>query len=125
LIVLADKAQPAYGAGWLAAMRAAGTQGFVPPEVIVEFLRSTPDLTRAQWWLSRLSLVETHPELARRAGRLLRNARDSGISVVDALVVQHAIDRECGILTSDAGDLRKLAAASGADVDILELPWPK
>jgi predicted nucleic acid-binding protein len=124
LIVLSDKARWFFGDSWLTAMGEEEVQGLVPPEVAVEFLRGTPDLTRAEWWLSRMTIVETGPDVARRAGRLLRSTRDSGISVVDALVVQHAISRNCGILTSDPRDLRRLRDISGVDIDIFELPWP-
>ncbi|HVA24028.1 MAG TPA: hypothetical protein VMW62_06495 [Chloroflexota bacterium] len=50
--------------------------------------------------------------------------RDPTISVVDAQVVQHAIDENAVVLTSDPRDLRRLAGVSGLNVPILELPWP-
>jgi len=55
---------------------------------------------------------------------LLRQVRDPTISVVDAQVVQHAIDENAVVLTSDPRDLRRLAGVSGLNVPILELPWP-
>ncbi|HEX3872694.1 MAG TPA: hypothetical protein VHW26_01015 [Solirubrobacteraceae bacterium] len=65
--------------------------------------------------LDALEIVALDATLGRRAGRLL--AVCGGDDVIDAAVVLLADDGDV-ILTSDADDLRRLAAASGTHVEL-------
>ena len=66
--------------------------------------------------LAGTSVVPVDDSLGRRAGMLL--ARSCGSDAVDATVVCLAADGD-DILTSDPGDLRGLAEASGSHIDII------
>ena len=67
-------------------------------------------------YLPSVEVVPLDDMLGRRAGVLLGRAR--GNDVVDAAVVLLARDDDV-ILTSDVDDLRSLAAATGAHLDLL------
>ena len=124
LIVLCDKARWSRTQAWLEAMRLSQVVAVVPPAVITEFLHGTPDWRRAVWWLSHMRSVETTSDICRAAGLLLRLTRDSGVSAVDAHVVQHALNLNANILTSDPRDIQLLLDAAGAKNEVFELPWP-
>jgi hypothetical protein len=57
--------------------------------------------------------------LAKAVGELLGRARTS--DVVDAAVVAGAAQRGDAVLTSDARDLRRLAAVAGGTVEVIKL----
>lgn len=67
-------------------------------------------------FLPGVEVVPLDDALGRRAGMLLGRAKRA--DVVDAAVVLLAADGDV-VLTSDAADLRPLAAASGAHVDLV------
>jgi hypothetical protein len=66
--------------------------------------------------LDGVDVIALDEALGRRAGALLARARLS--DVVDAAVVLLAVDGDA-ILTSDPDDLRTLAEASGAHVELI------
>ncbi len=68
--------------------------------------------------LPSLAVDALDEAMGRRAGELLGRARRS--DVIDAAVVLLAADGDL-ILTSDAGDLRPLAAAAGLHVDLVSV----
>ncbi|MFI5266048.1 MAG: type II toxin-antitoxin system VapC family toxin [Chloroflexota bacterium] len=124
LILLADESTKQERRRWLQALVRKDVSMLIPPGVATEFLRGARDHRSAYWWLSHLQGIDTTYEVGHRAGLLLRQLRDPGVSVIDAQVVQHAIEEDAVVLTSDLGDLRRLASVSGRNIRILELPWP-
>jgi hypothetical protein len=68
--------------------------------------------------LPRLDVEALDADLGRRAGALL--ARSRSTDVIDAALALLAQDAD-EILTSDPEDMRVLVAASGVDVDVVEV----
>jgi len=124
LILLADKESANVALEWLESVQRLDISVLVPAGVATEFLRGARDETRAYWWLSHMQGLNTTYDTGRRAGRLLRSLADNAVSVVDAQVVQHAIELGAAILTSDPDDIRRLVGVSGTRILVRQLPWP-
>ena len=90
----------------------------IPAPVLAQAWRSSRQAALAQ--LVKACFVEPLEEgLARVAGELLARAKTS--DVVDAAVVAGAARRGDAVLTSDPGDLRRLAAAAVGTVEVIKL----
>lgn len=100
----------------LAASRDAGVAVLVPVVVLAETLFGDERDTRVNQVLKRLQVVGITEPIARLAAKLKSLANMQGVAAtVDAIVVATAATAGGGvILTSDAGDIGKLANVAAA-----------
>ncbi|MGH7286296.1 MAG: PIN domain-containing protein [Polyangiaceae bacterium] len=97
---------------------AQGLVPLVPSEVIAQASRSSRQ-AQLRRFLRGCEIVSLDEQGAHRAGEILALSRTS--DVIDAIVVELAIRAEANILTSDAGDLSRLVAATHATVLVSSL----
>ena len=97
---------------------AAGVLPLVSSTVVAQVSRSA-DQVQLRRFLKGCEVVSFDERAAHRVGALLGRARKA--DVVDASVVDLAATRTADVLTSDPKDLRRLVAASDADVAVLEI----
>ena len=90
----------------------------VPVGVLAQGWRGGPQAALSRI-LRSCRVVGLDEAAARRAGTLCAAADTSDI--VDATVVDHALRRGDVVVTSDPGDLRRLAAAAGGSIDLVTL----
>ena len=95
----------------------AGSLPTVPASVVAQVSRSSRQ-AQLRRFLRGCEVVPLDEAGAYRAGALLGRARTS--DVVDATVVDLAIQRKADVLTSDPRDIRKLAATH-SDVGVLRV----
>jgi hypothetical protein len=93
----------------------AGLIPCVPATVVAQVSRS-PRQVQLRRFLRGCEVVAFDESRAHRSGALLARAKAS--DVVDASVVDLAIERDAAILTSDVGDIERLVVASGARVAV-------
>lgn len=94
----------------------AGSLPLVPASVVAQVSRGTRQ-AQLRRFLRGCEVVPLDEHAAHRAGALL--ARSGTSDVVDATVVELAIQRKADVLTSDLHDIRRLAAAADADLAVL------
>jgi predicted nucleic acid-binding protein len=90
----------------------------VPAPVVAQVSRS-PKQVQLRRLLAGCEVVGFDEATAHAAGRIL--ARSKTTDIVDAAVVELAVRRRADIVTGDARDLSKLAAAAGRIPRILEI----
>lgn len=83
-----------------------GMELTIPTAVIVEVWRGGPRSARVATLLSASVVEALSEEIARRAGEALATAKSA--SVVDAVVMSSAAQRNDRVLTADLDDLRRL-----------------
>ncbi|HEY3841202.1 MAG TPA: hypothetical protein VGL72_31740 [Bryobacteraceae bacterium] len=93
-----------------------GLLPLVPAPVVAQVSRSRRQ-AQLRRFLTGCVIVPLGESEAHDAGRLIGLAGTS--DVVDAAVVTMAIRRRAAILTSDAGDMKRLVSAAGADVAVV------
>ena len=93
-----------------------GLLPWVPAPVVAQVSRSARQ-AQLRRFLTGCVIVPLGESEAHDAGRLIGLAGTS--DVVDAAVVTMAIRRRATILTSDAGDIKRLVSASGEDVAVV------
>jgi len=93
-----------------------GVVPLVPAPVVAKVSRS-PQQAQLRRFLTGCVVVPAGEIEAHEAGRLLGIAKTA--DVVDAFVVTTAIRRKAVILTSDHGDIERLAEVSGHDVTVI------
>ena len=86
--------------------------------VVGQVWRGDARQVRVAGLISGSAVVSLDEALGRAAGALL--ARSGGRDVIDAAIIVLAADGD-EILTSDADDLRALAAASGTQTELVEV----
>jgi hypothetical protein len=95
----------------------AGTPALLPTVVLAQVWRASPRQAPVAMLRRMCRSVPFSEDVAEAVGRLLALAGTS--DVVDAAVVIAAISHGCAVLTSDPGDLGKLADAAGVRVPIV------
>jgi predicted nucleic acid-binding protein len=90
----------------------------IPSPVIAQVSRS-PNQAELRRFLRGCETVPFAEAAAHRAGALLGKSRSG--DVVDAAVVALAIERRADIQTGDGKDIRRLLAAAGAKLRVLEV----
>lgn len=90
----------------------------VPAPVVAQVSRSSKQ-AQLRRFLAGCEVAPLAESEAHEAGRLLGATRTS--DVVDAVVVTTAIREKAAILTNDVNDIRRLASASGRDVDVIAI----
>lgn len=90
----------------------------VPVGVLGQAWRGGPHAALSRV-LRSCRIVDLDEAAARRSGALCAVAGTS--DVVDATVVDHAVRLGDAVVTSDPGDLRRLAAAAGRSLDLVVL----
>lgn len=97
---------------------AAGILPIVSSTVVAQVSRSA-EQAQLRRFLFGCEVVSFDTRAAHRVGAILGKARQT--DVVDASVVDLAATRSADILTSHPRDLRRLVAATNADVVVLEI----
>jgi predicted nucleic acid-binding protein len=95
----------------------AGAPAFLPTVVLAQVWRASARQAPLAKIRKVCRAVPFSEEIAEEVGRLLGLTGTS--DVVDASVVTTAIMHNCVVLTSDPGDLRKLADAAGVRVPLI------
>jgi hypothetical protein len=95
----------------------AGMPALLPTVVLAQVWRASPRQVPVAMLRRMCRSVPFSEDVAEAVGRLLALAGTS--DVVDAAVVIAAISHGCAVLTSDPGDLGKLADAAGVRVPIV------
>lgn len=95
----------------------AGTPALLPTVVLAQVWRTTPRQAPVAMLRRMCRSIPFTEDVAEAVGRLLAAAGTS--DVVDAAVVIAAISHNCAVLTSDPGDLGKLADAVGVQVPLI------
>ncbi|MBI4893259.1 MAG: PIN domain-containing protein [Acidobacteria bacterium] len=90
----------------------------VPAPVVSQVSRS-PQQVQLRHFLTGCTVVSLGETEAHEAGRLLGATRTSDI--VDAVVVTTALRQKAAILTSDPGDIGRLARASGREIAVVAI----
>lgn len=80
----------------------------IPVAVLAEIMRGGPRDAPIHRVRNAVDVFPTEEPTARLAGALL--GRTAGTNTVDALVAAEAVTAGADVLTSDAGDLRRLLA---------------
>lgn len=88
----------------------------VPAPVVAQVSRS-PRQAQLRRFLAGCTVVPLGEEQAHTAGRLLGVAGTTDI--VDAVVVNVALENRAAILTSDTEDIKRLVMASGRDATVI------
>ena len=95
----------------------AGTPALLPTVVLAQVWRASPRQAPVAMLRRMCRSVPFSEDVAEAVGRLL--ALTGTADVVDAAVVIAAISHGCAVLTSDPGDLGKLADAAGVRVPLI------
>ncbi|MFS8101800.1 hypothetical protein LFM09_32200 [Lentzea alba] len=95
----------------------AGTPALLPTVVLAQVWRASPQQAPVSVLRRMYRSVPFTEDVAEAVGRLLAAAGTS--DVVDAAVVIAAVSHNCAVLTSDPGDLGKLADAVGVQVPLI------
>ena len=95
-----------------------GVVPFVPAPVVAQVSRS-PQQAQLRRFLTGCVVVPLGETEAHEAGRLLGITKTS--DVVDAVVVTTALRQNAAIVTSDPGDIERLARASGRKVAVVAI----
>lgn len=88
----------------------------VPAPVVAQSWRGSPRQAQLARFLAGCHVETLDEDRARSAGTLAAQGATS--DVVDACVVDGALRRQDMIVSSDPGDLRAIASAAGAQVEI-------
>jgi hypothetical protein len=95
----------------------AGTPALLPTVVLAQVWRASPRQAPVAMLRRMCRSVSFTEDVAEAVGRLL--ALSGTADVVDAAVVVAAVSHGCAVLTSDPGDLAKLADAAGVRVPLV------
>jgi hypothetical protein len=95
----------------------AGTPALLPTVVLAQVWRASPRQAPVAMLRRMCRSVPFSEDVAEAVGRLF--ALTGTADVVDAAVVIAAISHGCAVLTSDPGDLGKLADAAGVRVPLI------
>ncbi|MBB5806428.1 hypothetical protein F4560_006196 [Saccharothrix ecbatanensis] len=95
----------------------AGVPALLPTVVLAQVWRASPRQAPVAMLRRMCRSVPFSEDVAEAVGRLLALAGTA--DVVDAAVVIGAISHGCAVLTSDPGDLGKLADAAGVRVPLV------
>jgi hypothetical protein len=95
----------------------AGTPALLPTVVLAQVWRASPRQAPLAVLRRMCRPVPFTEDVAEAVGRLL--ARSGTADVVDAAVIIAAISHGGAVLTSDPGDLKKLADAAGMSVPLI------
>lgn len=95
----------------------AGTPALLPTVVLAQVWRASPRQAPVAMLRRMCRSVPFTEDVAEAVGRLLALAGTA--DVVDAAVVIAAVSHGCAVLTSDPGDLTKLADAVGVRVPLI------
>jgi hypothetical protein len=95
----------------------AGTPALLPTVVLAQVWRASPRQAPVAMLRRMCRPVPFTEDVAEAVGRLLAVAGTA--DVVDAAVVLAAVSHNCAVLTSDPGDLGKLADAIGVQVPLV------
>ncbi|WP_433266495.1 PIN domain-containing protein [Actinosynnema sp. CS-041913] len=94
-----------------------GTPALLPTVVLAQVWRATPRQAPVAMLRRMCRSVPFNEDVAEAVGRLLALAGTA--DVVDAAVVIGAISHGCAVMTSDPGDLGKLADAAGVRLPLV------
>ncbi|MFD4640713.1 PIN domain-containing protein [Lentzea sp. NPDC058436] len=94
-----------------------GTRALLPSVVLAQVWRGTARQAPVSMLRRMCRPVPFTEDVAEAVGRLLALAGTS--DVVDAAVVIAAVSHNCAVLTSDPGDMGKLADAAGVKVPLI------
>lgn len=78
------------------------------------------ELAEADRILDRGTVVEPLDGVRARAAAALLGRTDGGSGAVDAIVVEGALRRHESVVSSDRGDLQRLADAAGRRLDVID-----
>lgn len=95
----------------------AGTPALLPSVVLAQVWRASPRQAPLAVLRRMCKPVPFTDDVAEAVGRLLALAGTT--DVVDAAVIIGAVSHNCAVLTSDPGDLGKLADAVGVPVPLI------
>jgi hypothetical protein len=94
-----------------------GAPALLPAVVLAQVWRASSRQAPVSMLRRMCRTVPFTEDMAEAVGRLL--AMSGSADVVDAAVVVTAISHGCAVLTSDPGDLRKLADAAGVRIPLI------
>lgn len=95
----------------------AGAPALLPTVVLAQVWRAGPRQAPLAMLRRMCRSIPFDEDVAEAVGRLL--ALSGTADVVDAAVVLAAISHGCAVVTSDPGDLEKLAGAAGVRVPLI------
>ena len=95
----------------------AGTPALLPTVVLAQVWRASPRQAPVAMLRRMCKPIPFTEDVAEAVGRLLALTGTS--DVVDAAVVIAAVSHNCAVLTSDPGDLGKLADSVGVQVPLI------